>query len=219
MASTYSRSAPSPRYFELLAEYQQMHAHGEQARHIPPAQTYAGISLPRHAVSIKMLIDKFKARTLLDYGSGKGLQYGPMNVQLPDGTKYPSIPLYWRIEELYCYDPGHEPFNTLPSGKYDGVICTDVLEHCPEDDIPWIVGELFSHARHFLFANVACYPAMAHLNNGENAHCTIRDQAWWKNVIAGVAQAHSQVRYIFLLDQQVQRPGGRTELTSTTLSG
>src|SRR5262245_15172317 len=121
--ATYSRHAPSPRYFELLSEYKSMHRNGEHARRLPPERTYAGISLPRHAVAIKMLIDRHQAKTLLDYGSGKGLQYGPMNVQLPDGTKYPSIPAYWGVDELYCYDPAHEPFSTPPAGKYDGVIC------------------------------------------------------------------------------------------------
>jgi hypothetical protein len=66
------------------------------------------------------------------------------------------------------------PFSALPEGRFDGVVCTDVLEHCPEEDLPWIVGELFGYARLFVFANVACYPAAKKLPNGENAHCTIR---------------------------------------------
>src|SRR5262249_29661429 len=114
---------------------------------------------------------------------------------------------------------GHEPFNRLPSGKYDGVICTDVLEHCPEDDMTWIVGELFTHARHFLFVNVACYRAKAHLNNGENAHCTIRDVAWWQEIFASTAAAHREVRYTALLDRHVQGPAGKVELASTSLTG
>ncbi len=195
MACSYSRSTPSPRYFELLAQYQQMHREGERSRGIPPEQTYAGISLPRHAVSIKLLIDRYHARTLLDYGAGKGHQYRPMNVQLPDGTRFSSIPEYWGIEELRCYDPGHEPFSTLPQTKFDGVICTDVLEHCPESDMEWIVEELFAHARSFLFTNVACYQALAHLNNGENAHCTIRDRDWWQQTFATCAANHPHVRY------------------------
>lgn len=217
--ATFSRTAPSPRYFELVSQYRQMHVQGEHARHIPPEQTYAGISLPRHAVPIKLLIDKHQAQTLLDYGSGKGHQYGPMNVQLPDGTRFQSIPHYWNINELYCYDPGHEPFQKQPTGQYDGVICTDVLEHCPEDDMPWIVGELFSLARKFVYANVACYPARAHLNNGENAHCTIRDVAWWSSLVTHAARQFPTVRYTFLFDRPVSTPGGGQELGSVSLTG
>ena len=44
---------------------------------------------------------------------------------------------------ITCYDPGYEPHSRLPQGKFDGVLCTDVLEHCPQDDLEWIVGELF----------------------------------------------------------------------------
>lgn len=217
--ATFTRTQPSPRYLQLLEQYRLMHVEGEHARGIPPEQTYNGRSLPRHAVPIKMLIDRYRAKTLLDYGAGKGHQYGPMELQLPDGTRFHSIPEYWGIEALYCYDPGHEPFNTLPSGKYDGVICTDVLEHCAEDDLPWIVGELFVHARHFLYANVACYPAMAHLNDGQNAHCTIRDRVWWESLVRPIAHAHPHVRYQFVLDEPVRTPDKRTQLASTSFSG
>jgi hypothetical protein len=72
------------------------------------------------------------------------------------------------------------------------VICTDVLEHCPEEDLPWIVGELFGYARLFVFANVACYPAMKTLPNGENAHCTIRPVEFWREIFQNAAAAASE---------------------------
>ena len=180
MTLCYSRTAPSPRYRELLSQYVQMHVCGEQFHHIPPAQTFAGQSLPRHARAIKALIDAHAARTILDYGSGKGQQYQPMPVRTDDGREFPSIPAYWAVDQIACYDPGFAPYSKLPEGKFDGVISTDVLEHCPQDDLPWIVEELFGYARRFLFANVACYPAMKRLSNGENAHCTIQSTAWWR---------------------------------------
>lgn len=54
------------------------------------------------------------------------------------------------------------------------MICTDVLEHCPEEDIPWIVDELFAFARKFVYANIACFPARKQLPSGGNAHCTVK---------------------------------------------
>ena len=42
-----------------------------------------------------------------------------------------------------------------PTGQFDGVISTDVLEHCPEPDLPWILDEMFGAARKFIFANIA----------------------------------------------------------------
>jgi len=95
-------------------------------------------------------------------------------------VRWNSMQEYWGVESIRCYDPGHPPFSVLPEGGFDAVICTDVLEHCPEEDLPWIVGELFGYARRFVFANVACYPAAKTLPNGENAHCTIRPVAFWR---------------------------------------
>ena len=60
----------------------------------------------------------------------------------------------------------------------------DVLEHCPEQDLRWIVAEIFGFANRFVFANVASYEAMTTLPNGENAHCTVRPSEWWNAVFA-----------------------------------
>ena len=73
------------------------------------------------------------------------------------------------------------------------MICTDVLEHCPEDDVPWIVDELFGYANMFVFANVACYPAHKVLPNGENAHCTIQPPEWWERLFGDTAKRHGSV--------------------------
>ncbi len=217
--ATYSRSTPSPRYFELLAQFRQMHTEGDPAQQIPPERCLAGERLPTHAVSIKLLIDKHRARTLLDYGSGKGLQYGPMDVQLPDGTKFASIPAYWGVDTLDCYDPAHEPLTGVPQGQYDGVICTDVLEHCAEDDLHWIVGELFAHARAFVFANVACYPPTIRFADGLKERGTVRDLTWWQALIRQVAADHPQVRYHFLLNEHVRGSGGRLQLAFRPVVG
>jgi hypothetical protein len=219
MSTGYSRTTPSPRYRELLTQYVDMHVHGEQFRHIPAEQTFAGQSLPRHAGAIKALIDAHGARTILDYGSGKGRQYQPLLVRTPEGREFPSIPAYWGVESVTCYDPGYQPFSQLPAGQFDGVICTDVLEHCPQDDMPWIVGELFGYARRFVYANVACYPAMKRLANGENAHCTVQSTAWWQALIDDIAQRHRDVRFQFLLEHQTTRADGQHQLVSDRLAG
>jgi len=165
---TYSRQNPSPRYFELLDQYHRMHREGNPAKGVSATAMFDGMSLPRQVHRIKALIDKTGARTILDYGSGKGAQYEANRIQR-----------YWGVSAIRCYDPGHEPFTALPEGKFDGVVCTDVLEHCPEEDLGWIVEELFALAQRFVFANVACFPALKTLPNGENAHCTVRTVAYW----------------------------------------
>jgi hypothetical protein len=175
-----------------------MHVEGENFLDIKPEDTFPGLSLPPQAGRIKKLIDATGARRILDYGSGKGQQYLARDVALPGvpGT-WPSVQAYWGIEHIQCYDPAYEPFSELPRGAFDGVISTDVLEHCPEEDIPWILEEIFSYARKFVFANVACYPAKKRLPTGENAHCTIRPKEWWDEQILHAAEKNPGVRYEF----------------------
>lgn len=194
----YNRAHPSPRYQALTRLYRQMHEQGETFLGIPPEQTFPGLSLPPQAARIKRLIDATGSRRILDYGSGKGQQYQARNITLPGVLgQWPSIQAYWGVDEIRCYDPAYPPYAELPSDAYDGVISTDVLEHCPEEDIPWILDEIFSYARKFVFANVACYPAKKRLPTGENAHCTIRPYEWWMNLIRNVAKHYPGLSYEF----------------------
>jgi hypothetical protein len=200
MSSKYTRAAPSPRYRRLLEQYRTMHLYGETRLGIPPEQTFPGTSLPKEAPRIKEFIVRTGAKTLLDYGSGKGQQYWPRRMNdAAEGVEYPDIKSYWGVADVRCYDPGFAPFAELPMGRFDGVICTDVLEHCPEEDIPWILRELFSFASKFVYANVACFAARKTLPSGGNAHCTIRPTKWWGEQIADAARSNAAALYEFRL--------------------
>jgi len=188
----YSRSNPSQRYRDLMAQYRVMHGEGERFLGIPPEQTFSGISLLPHLQDIKRLILQTGAGSILDYGSGKGTQYLPQNIR-QDGRQWDSVQDYWDVDYVHCYDPCYKPFSDLPAGKHDGVISTDVLEHCPEDDVPWILEEMFSYARKFVFATIACYPARKRLPSGENAHCTIKPLEWWGELFGTVSARHSGI--------------------------
>jgi hypothetical protein len=205
---TYTRANPSPRYQELARQYRQMHVEGERFLGVPPESTFPGLSLPTQAVRIKRLIDAVAAQNILDYGSGKGRQYELRNVKFADGKVHPSIQEFWDVDFVHCYDPCYEPFSRLPAGRFDGVICTDVLEHCPEDDLPWIVGELFGYAERFVFANVACYPAKKRLPTGENAHCTIKPLGWWRQVFEAAAARRPEVTWEVWVQWVEESPQG-----------
>lgn len=217
MSVAFTRQAPSARYQDLLAQYRQMHAQGEQHQGLPAAETFAGRSLLRHAEAIKRMIDRHGARTLLDYGAGKGEQYTRFRVKLADGRVYASVPAYWGVDSVTCFDPAYPPFSTLPPGQFDAVVNTDVLEHCPEQDIPWILREIFGYARRFVYGNVACYPARKRLANGENAHCTIQSPVWWQTQLETIAREFPNIRFQFALDVPSQTP--QTGLQSVVLQG
>src|SRR5947207_13034544 len=180
---SYSRAHPSARYRELLSLYGRMHVEGETRLGIPPEQTFPGSSLGAHIVRIKRWVERTGTRTILDYGAGKGMQYRPQKVVVDGEHVADGIVEYWDVDEVHCFDPGYAPHSALPERKFDGVICTDVLEHCPEEDLPWILDEIFGYAMRFVYLNVACYPARKTLPNGENAHITVRPPQWWDALV------------------------------------
>jgi len=205
---SFSRANPSPRYRELHDLYRTMHEEGERFLGVPPEKTFSGESLAPQCVHIKRLIERTGAQTVLDYGSGKGWQYESRRFSDGNGKQWPSVMDYWNVDEVVCYDPCYAPLSRLPEGKFDGVICTDVLEHCPEEDMPWIVEEIFGYAMRFVFANVACYPARKRLPNGENAHCTIKPVEWWARLIEGVAVRHAGILWEVRVHSRVDTPEG-----------
>jgi hypothetical protein len=214
----FSRNNPSPRYLELQALYRRMHQKGEEFLGVPADKTFPGFSLDAQLARIKQMISLTGADTLLDYGCGKGQQYGPRPVKDDAGVTWPSVIDYWDIGEVVCYDPCYEPYNKLPQGKFDGVICTDVLEHCPEQDVAWIVAEIFGYATRFVFANVACFPARKRLSNGENAHCTIQPVGWWTELVRKIAQNHPGLAWEFWVQSNEDSAQG-ARLVEQKISG
>lgn len=209
----YSRANPSGRYLDLQAMYRQMHQQGEQFLGMPPEDTFPGFSLDAQIDRIKNLIVRSDAQTILDYGCGKGRQYQPRAIRGESGgSHWPSVIDYWDIDEIACYDPCYEPHSKLPTGKFDGVISIDVLEHCPEEDIEWIVDEIFGFASRFVFANVACYPARKMLPNGENAHCTIKPVEWWRDLVRNIAARHPDISWEVWVQYHVDTPNGKQTL-------
>lgn len=121
-------SDPSPAY----------HAALEASKVIHKGKQFTGKFLRPHAPFIKEIIDRLGCRTVLDYGCGKGLQYEwviPSTGQI--------IEQFWGVT-VTKYDPAWPPFATEPSGKFDLVICTQVLGAIPIDDRSWVIDRLYS---------------------------------------------------------------------------
>ncbi len=202
----YTRANPSPRYRQMMGLYARMHTEGEKQLGLTAEQTFPGSSLAAHVTRIKRLIDATGARTILDYGAGKGAQYRPHPVIVGGAHVADGIAEYWDVDEVRCFDPGYAPHSALPEGSFDGVISTDVLEHCPEEDLPWILDEIFGYAKSFVYLNVACFPARKTLPNGENAHITVRPPEWWRQLV--------QPRATTLWELHAAQHGGETIFSS-----
>jgi hypothetical protein len=202
----FSRDNPSPRYRELLELYRRMHDEGEQFLGLAPEATYPGVSLMPHVRGIKALVKETGAKTILDYGSGKGMQYEPQHFTLDGEGDWDGVLDYWDVDEVRCYDPCYARYSKLPDGKFDGVVSTDVLEHCVPEDVPWIIEEMFSFATRFVYAAIACYPAKSRLPTGENAHCTVRPPEWWNLLFDEVARVHPGVKWRVSLSELTGGP-------------
>lgn len=199
-----SRHNPSPRYTELLENYREMHAKGYQQtlgngkkRKVAPEKAFSGDQLPKHIPHIKELIEKAGAESIIDYGSGKGSHYGRVEIKNPAGELVAtSLAEFWNVEKITLYDPGIPAFEDLPDEQHHGLISTDVLEHLPRTDAPWVVEEMFSLATKFVFANVACYPAVTQLPDGSNAHETVQHPQWWAGLFEAVGARFPHINYV-----------------------
>lgn len=132
---------------------------------------WSGTTIRRHVADIAALIDRVRAQRLLDYGCGKGAQYLTHRVHERWGGVLP-----------HCYDIGVRYLAARPQGVFDGVICTDVLEHVEESDVDAVLNDLFSFAGSigFVFLAISCIPCKEiTLPDGRNAHLTQRPPEWW----------------------------------------
>ena len=179
-----SNNQLSKEYFKNLEFYKKMHVDGynlSNGKTRKPEEAYNGKSTLFFAKLIKEIITKNKISTMLDYGCGKGFFY--KNPSNQNGLQITSLKNYWNIE-IDLYDPCFEENSNLDESKsYDLVICVDVLEHIPTNDIDWVLEKLLTKAKKYLFINVACHPAIALLPNGKNAHINIQSPKWWYDKI------------------------------------
>jgi hypothetical protein len=163
---------------ELIAMYREIAARGEQFR---------GLSLLSNAVDIMELLSlqakPIGTLKLLDYGSGAGDAYEPPH----------SVHEVWGVPKPTLYDPAFDGIDVPPPAgtKFDGVICSDVLEHIPENECERLVNELFGYTDGFVWASVCCRPAKKIFADGTNMHVTVRKMAFWHKLFARVSASHT----------------------------
>jgi len=209
--TAFTKDNPSRRFNQMVEQYQIMHEQGEKALGLSADETFDGHSLAKHDDEIARLVKETSARSILDYGCGKGLLYQPYPSE-PEEGRYKSYPK-WPDVKVTCYDPGYEPFAAPFEGKFDGVISTDVLEHIPEEDIGWILNEMFAAAEKFVYVVAACYPARKTLPDGTNAHCTLQSPEWWRGQLELASQRYPGVRWVLCTEVKTGTGKKRTHVS------
>ena len=199
----YNRENPSQDYKELVTQYQILHTKGLKDR--PGNAFFNGISLAVHIERLTKLMLLEGVKSLLDYGCGKALLYDDMKYkEMPidkNGQVLPKpLSKLWQLDYFSLYDPAYEKYSKLPKGKYDAVICTDVIEHIDEKDVDWILDEIFSYARKFVFVTIACYKALKKFEDGRNLHVNVKQPSYWKEKLLKLHNKYSHLNIHYSLD-------------------
>ncbi len=165
-------------YYKVIEKYKYFHENG--VKNQPGASTFLGYSLTRWIFEIKKVINKTNSASLLDFGCGKGFLYN--NKFKVIEHEFENLSYFWNIQDIFLYDPGVEKFSAYPNQKYDGVICTDVIEHIPEGDVINFIDKLFSFSNKFIFFVIATIPATKYFDDGKNIHLSLKSQSEWENI-------------------------------------
>jgi len=107
-------------------------------------------------------------RIILDYGCGRS---SLINFFWKDGER-----------ELYKFDPAVYEYNKKPDVMSDLLLCTDVLEHIPEDYFPYLFQDIVRLSKKQIFT-VSLIAARKRLPNGVNAHITLKTKGQWYKIL------------------------------------
>jgi SAM-dependent methyltransferase len=168
---------------KLIPAYRQLAAAGGN---------FHGLSIVRYKDAIGRLIFQLEAKSILDFGCGRGDAYSaPYKLWKTWGLDWPGV---------HLYDPSFKEHNVLPpEGKqFDLVICSDVLEHIPEDEVDEFIARLFKYARKGVWASVCTRPAKKQFPDGTNLHCTLHPMDWWYGKFVQQAEAAGCVEFVLV---------------------
>lgn len=126
----------------------------------------------RHAKAIAEYAEQLEARSLLDYGCGRGTLRHALW----------AIPWHGRIAE---YEPAIPKKAGMPK-KADLVVCTDVLEHVEPDCLMAVLSHLRRLGRRGGYVSIATRPSNKTLPDGRNAHLIVQPAKWWLRQLRAV---------------------------------
>ena len=121
-----------------------------------------------------LMVNAIKARpyvkTVLDFGCGKG-------------TMKPYLEQRCDVE-VFEYDPGIPGKDTFPTGQFDMVISSDVLEHVEPDLLDDTIKQLEKLTRWVMCHDIACSPTGKLFGEGpykgQDLHLIVEEPSWWR---------------------------------------
>lgn len=187
--TVFTKAQPSSRFREALATGEtvkggEVPLGGELSR-----QTSPGIALVRHRKAIHCLIHETGARTLIVWVSRQSSTHQGTSAGEPAGDA-------WRTLFEDCNSSYYDPLSgrSLGENTYDGVVSIDSMTRCPEDDVPWMLDEMFGSARRFVYV-VAAPGRFSGGRSDKGAHPVVQDPDWWRGQMISAARRHGEVRW------------------------
>lgn len=113
------------------------------------------------ADTIRLLVAETGAKSVLDYGCGKGTLRRALH------------PI-----TVHEYDPAVAGKEVPPSSA-GVVVCTDVMEHVEPECTDAVIAHLCGLATRAVLVAVACRPSNKLLADGRTAHLNVQPAAWW----------------------------------------
>lgn len=147
-----------------------------------------GSAVMKHFPRIAQFVQDFGYESILDYGCGKANLWNWRNAKTCMGWDLRRTPL----AGVYLYDPAIDEYSVLPKGRFDMVVCTDVLEHVLEEDVDSTLDRLFDFTRKMLYLNISTIPASKRFPDGTNLHVTVKPPIWWKRKVKEAEKRHAE---------------------------
>ncbi len=133
-----------------------------------------GTSGATWAPLVNQLAREVEAKTILDYGSGKGLLKQALEVgRWTHRMLHPDLPF-----EILEYDPAIPGKETKPK-RADVVVCGDVLEHIEPECLDDVLDDIRDIARKRVLLVVATRTSNRTLPDGRNTHLIVEEPRWW----------------------------------------
>ena len=181
--SVFSADRPSAQYNKLLTQLQAAAAEGRSSAPANVSVTPIARRLPKEVLD---LVTEAGAKSVLEYSIGgdnkaRGVVVGIDSIS-------PGL-------ALSRYDPAAPALSARPSSRFDGVACIEGLDFLPDEDVPWVVDELFAHARRFVYATVSDCALTKRLPDGAQLDSRPRDRSWWYEHFETIAARYPEVHW------------------------
>ncbi len=93
---------------------------------------------------------------------------------------------------------------SMPRGN-DGVACAGLLEFLPDEDVPWVIDELFASAQRFVCVAVDNVAGERQLAEGGPLVRAVRDLSWWMEHFESSARRHPDLHWSLVLAEPGER--------------